>query len=751
MSRPGTHRTFYKDLQQLYMTVESSTDGQAEILGIDEMTVRVALKPKTGYNAHAVFTMTIQGQGAYPRVAPKVTFNSPIFHPNIDAKMGYICLSLLNEWHSCWSLLDIVKAMLYLIEHPNFASANNSYAQVNDISELEMKTKRLLAGLSVNEWTFPANEAWCEWARENNCMLTEEDEEKEKESESPMPSTSKATENDEFDGQDNDTPPIALPKTEEIDLDQDDKYSVVSSETAPSVAKIRYSVDLDEQSYEKYTQMYMSIETSSQRVVIWNPTDKKGVYKKSIFYFLETLCDSHHNEELGNLSSYLYSGVKLHDNQSNPDTCQTSSSCCWYPVYENEIDYSYVDYGEYESSLDLEYLFKINEPRVGPGLTGDFCSWALEDGLGIRNLFGGLFFEREQPRADSECLLFNDDDSYQGSDRFRRLFDFGKSDEDEECDNDDGDKDATPVDSLTMETESEATESDDEEEVSEEEIRVEINIRDNFDRGDTQSISSRSTDIYYEEYKEYRLMHECSYCNYHDSDSAALVNSNLNPKFMWHLRRTRWSIRFAPQQSVSLSMEGIKIPPWRVSTARLLSDICRYCKANDSAENVVLLDPMALSPLSPVLNLMRHKNGPVPRLDGILWLTPVEAISPYYRVPIPAVQLGEVNYPPAISLRVLTIGALATNWVSWLSRIEASASLGITRMSTNLYGKSMAAYVLQPLSLGCGQAALLELWPLWLLRSAFKAALSLSKLNFQFGSRSCDLNFFFPFSDLDEI
>ncbi|VDL58766.1 unnamed protein product [Hymenolepis diminuta] len=62
MSRPGTQRTFYKDLQQLHKTIETSTDGQAEIIGIDEMTVRVALKPKTGYNAHAVFTMTVSSK-----------------------------------------------------------------------------------------------------------------------------------------------------------------------------------------------------------------------------------------------------------------------------------------------------------------------------------------------------------------------------------------------------------------------------------------------------------------------------------------------------------------------------------------------------------------------------------------------------------------------------------------------------------------------------------------------------------------
>ncbi|VUZ45650.1 unnamed protein product [Hymenolepis diminuta] len=132
----------------------------------------------------------------------------------------------------CWSLLDIVKAMLYLIEHPNFDSANNGYAHVDDISELEMKTKLLLAGLEVNGSAFQANEAWCEWARENNCLPTEEDEKRTKESESQIPSTSKCTEDDERDIKDDDTPHISLPTIEEINIDENDFYSVASSETA---------------------------------------------------------------------------------------------------------------------------------------------------------------------------------------------------------------------------------------------------------------------------------------------------------------------------------------------------------------------------------------------------------------------------------------------------------------------------------------------------------------------------------------
>uniref|UniRef100_A0A0R3SN75 LisH domain-containing protein n=2 Tax=Hymenolepis diminuta TaxID=6216 RepID=A0A0R3SN75_HYMDI len=129
-------------------------------------------------------------------------------------------------------LLDIMRAMLYLIEHPNFDSANNGYAHVDDISELEMKTKLLLAGLEVNGSAFQANEAWCEWARENNCLPTEEDEKRTKESESQIPSTSKCTEDDERDIKDDDTPHISLPTIEEINIDENDDYSITSSETA---------------------------------------------------------------------------------------------------------------------------------------------------------------------------------------------------------------------------------------------------------------------------------------------------------------------------------------------------------------------------------------------------------------------------------------------------------------------------------------------------------------------------------------
>ncbi|EUB55135.1 hypothetical protein EGR_09995 [Echinococcus granulosus] len=57
MSCSTTQRTFFKDLQQLHRKIEASTDGQATILGSDEMSVTVSLRPKSGYNAHAEFVL----------------------------------------------------------------------------------------------------------------------------------------------------------------------------------------------------------------------------------------------------------------------------------------------------------------------------------------------------------------------------------------------------------------------------------------------------------------------------------------------------------------------------------------------------------------------------------------------------------------------------------------------------------------------------------------------------------------------
>ena len=71
--------------------------------------------------------------------------------------------------------------MLYLIEHPNFSSANNSIASLENPKHLQKKTERMLAGLPVNGYRFAPNTAWCEWALANGRMPTGETEEDDEE------------------------------------------------------------------------------------------------------------------------------------------------------------------------------------------------------------------------------------------------------------------------------------------------------------------------------------------------------------------------------------------------------------------------------------------------------------------------------------------------------------------------------------------------------------------------------------------
>uniref|UniRef100_A0A5K3G6A9 Uncharacterized protein n=1 Tax=Mesocestoides corti TaxID=53468 RepID=A0A5K3G6A9_MESCO len=60
MSRPTTQRSYFKDIQQLYRTIETSTNGQASIISVNEMSVLISLHPKSGYNAHADFTVKVR-------------------------------------------------------------------------------------------------------------------------------------------------------------------------------------------------------------------------------------------------------------------------------------------------------------------------------------------------------------------------------------------------------------------------------------------------------------------------------------------------------------------------------------------------------------------------------------------------------------------------------------------------------------------------------------------------------------------
>ena len=158
---------------------------------------------------------------------------------------------------------------------------------------------------------------------------------------------------------------------------------------------------------------------------------------------------------------------------------------------------------------------------------------------------------------------------------------------------------------------------------------------------------------------------------------------------------------------------------------------------------------------------MWHRQEPRPQLTGVLWMTSVDALSPFFRVPLPSTNDDGETYstqPSAWLLRALTLTGFLTNWVAWLSRVEYSASLGMTRVSPAFVSVPVAAGLLQPYSLGCGQAPLMGMWPLWLLRQVLTFSIHLPSYLFHhlcvrsLGCYSSPLlRIHCPFSDLDEI
>ncbi|VDN10925.1 unnamed protein product [Dibothriocephalus latus] len=162
-------RSYLKDLRNLYVNIGESTSEQASISSVCGRRLEILLTPNEGPYAHAMFTLEIVASENYPRNQPQIRFLTPIFHPNIHPKNGYICLSILDDWNS---LLDAIKAVLFLLSNPNFDSSNNEFADLPSEyqNRFDEVCRQFLAGFHVRGEVYPANEKWCEWARANNCF-----------------------------------------------------------------------------------------------------------------------------------------------------------------------------------------------------------------------------------------------------------------------------------------------------------------------------------------------------------------------------------------------------------------------------------------------------------------------------------------------------------------------------------------------------------------------------------------------------
>ncbi|AQZ09152.1 UBC11 (YOR339C) [Zygosaccharomyces parabailii] len=89
------------------------------------------------------FKLSLQFPDAYPYVAPKVKFVTPMWHPNVDMS-GNICLDILkDQWSAVYNVQTILLSLQALLEEPNNNSPLNAVAAELWDKDMEEYKRRL--------------------------------------------------------------------------------------------------------------------------------------------------------------------------------------------------------------------------------------------------------------------------------------------------------------------------------------------------------------------------------------------------------------------------------------------------------------------------------------------------------------------------------------------------------------------------------------------------------------------------------
>merc|ERR1719478_1023558 len=79
--------------------------------------------PKDSAYGGVKFRLRLQFGDTYPFQPPKVSFVTPIFHPNVSFKDGHICLDILQDkWSAAYSVQSLLHSIRSLLGDPNLAS-----------------------------------------------------------------------------------------------------------------------------------------------------------------------------------------------------------------------------------------------------------------------------------------------------------------------------------------------------------------------------------------------------------------------------------------------------------------------------------------------------------------------------------------------------------------------------------------------------------------------------------------------------
>jgi ubiquitin-protein ligase len=149
-----------------------------EINQDDPLQIAVIVTPNDGLYRDGYFKFLITFPPTYPAGRPKITCQTPIFHPNISTT-GSICFSLLQDVaeNRTLRIADYAHGLLWLLYYPNLFSRLNSDCPQNEV------LFRKLARTCVEGGTFKSGSSYT-FSRSEKLMQSESEKSNQKEDES---------------------------------------------------------------------------------------------------------------------------------------------------------------------------------------------------------------------------------------------------------------------------------------------------------------------------------------------------------------------------------------------------------------------------------------------------------------------------------------------------------------------------------------------------------------------------------------
>ncbi len=116
--------------ESMDLAKESVPGCQAAPAGTDLFTWTALITgPSESVYEDCKYTLNMVFPPEYPFKPPKVTFVTPIYHPNVMLTTGEICLDILKEaWAPIQSVRTIMLSIQSILKDPNPASALNHEA-----------------------------------------------------------------------------------------------------------------------------------------------------------------------------------------------------------------------------------------------------------------------------------------------------------------------------------------------------------------------------------------------------------------------------------------------------------------------------------------------------------------------------------------------------------------------------------------------------------------------------------------------